>query len=75
LSCGWEVVSLKPLAYYQKILLKGLDFFRVHNNALVNMEQISAFNKKDNLLRMKSGAREVFPARKGRKLYFHYFLK
>jgi hypothetical protein len=26
MNCGWEVVSLKPLAYYQKILRKGLDF-------------------------------------------------
>jgi hypothetical protein len=75
LSCGQEVVSLKPLAYYQKVLACSSDFYRVHNNALINLQEISEYSKKDNLLRMKSGANVVCSRRKGRALYVHFFLK
>jgi DNA-binding LytR/AlgR family response regulator len=75
LNQGVELISLKPLAYYQKAFGNRMDFFRVHNNTLVNVHQISEYNKKDNLLIMKSGARIVCSRRKGRELYFQFFLK
>lgn len=65
-----EVIhSNRPLSFYQQKLEDDPSFFRIHNSTLVNINEISEMNKRDNLLHMRTGARLNCSRRMGKALY------
>lgn len=64
-----QVASTRPLAYYQEELADHPHFFRIHNNTLLNILQVSEFNHRDNLLILRNGTRLNCSRRMGRALF------
>lgn len=69
LTTGEEIHSSRSLSFYQQRLEDHPGFFRIHNSTLVNINQISELNKKDNLVFMRTGMRLNCSRRMGRALY------
>ena len=69
LTDGSYTQSNRPLGFYQQRLEDDPSFFRIHNGTLVNINEISEMNKRDNLLYMRTGARLNCSRRMGKALY------
>lgn len=69
LTDGSYTQSNRPLSFYQQKLEDDPSFFRIHNSTLVNINEISEMNKRDNLLQMRTGARLNCSRRMGKALY------
>ncbi len=69
LTNGDEEKSSRSLGFYQQELENHPSFFRIHNQTLVNIRQVSEINRRDNLVILRNGKKLNCSRRMGRALY------